>query len=564
MKITVSNGMRLIRIRYGIPFSELPDLVPEDLDRYLLFLLAQGKERPSVKFPMSQARPNSEGLITLKRLDRMKRWGFAHSLNSIRRNLPAGCRSHSPSKRSSWDKNAFSSSTSSSEYLSFVKKEITRMFPSGWDRKYDSYVGRFLPNSSARACKGRADHLWKGSQETFRRLTTTEWEVPDITARYKEVLSAGKVRPLIIFDKWIDLLGPLHSTLDNYMSRACDWRLFGPPTSRRVSSVCQYQYQTSVDLVNATDNLSLDVTETMLNTMFFSSLIPRALRSLALNSLHPLVDGNRVTHGQMMGGYLSFPLLCLHSYIAARWATRGMNANIMVNGDDCMISSDEPVSSSMYPAGYIINEKKTIFAENVAELNSTAFLRQGGKWREVHHLRRGGALNDYAGILHMAKACARPEWTDAFIRSRIGNRWAFLPSQIGLSRTKLAYYRQMTMVETRCHTDLPVPDRIHLNPGVLRKPGKPAADEVVAMTDYWFANGRDGGKKSDVYNPSRGYIRRSYSFRRLRLRSKLSFVEWRRRSLKVGPEFYLVPADYCSEEEQFGLWLLDRWRSALC
>jgi len=309
----------------------------------------------------------------------------------------------------------------------------------------------------------------------------------------------------------------------------------------------------------------LDVTETMLDTLFFHSVkVPRALRSLARHSLHPLVDGRRVTHGQMMGGYLSFPLLCLHSFIAARWASRGMDANILVNGDDCLLSTSKPIGAGSYPDGYQLNVKKTIFAETVAEINSTAFLKAGGVWREVRHLRRGGALGDFHGVNHMAKACASsPEWTDAFVRSRLGKSWGFLPSQLGLARTRVAYYRQVTLGAARVHTDLPCPEATVSNPNVLRCFGVPLADEVRAMTDFWFANGRDGGRKRDVFNPTRGEVRRSFHYRCIPRWKTFSYEVWRRSAKEKNVASFTVPCDFVNEEEQMGLYLLGRWRAAL-
>lgn len=575
-KETIHSGMTLVRVRYGLPYCELPDVVSSDLSRFLLFLLQQGKARDPCFFPRRQLPPDDSGLCNLQRLCRRSRWGLAHSLSSIKRNLPAGCSLHTPSARSSWEKNAFSSPPpSSEEYLSFVRKEATLIFTNGWDRNYDSFVWNHLPNSSARACGGRADQLWAGHRGDFINACLKESEVTRFEARYKEVASAGKSRPLLIFDQGVDLLAPLHKMMFSFL-RGHKWLLCGPPTDERMTSVCVNDYQTSVDLVAATDNLSHDVAKAILDVAFFPSVkLPRSIRSLAYASLSPSVstDGGikNVSHGQMMGAYLSFPLLCLQSYIAARWASRRCpETRILVNGDDCVISADQAIEVEDYPSGYVLNDLKTIRAKNVVEVNSTCFLREGGgKWREVRHLRRGGAPSDFAGVMHMASAVrGSAAWTDSFVRARIGRSWGFLPCQLGLNRRSYsAWERARSLGQTRLPTALPSLPQVNSDQLIpLGRRGTPI--EAEATRSLLWRIGREGGKR-DVFNPSRGLVRRSYRYYHggsWRDNAGLSFVG-QIRGDKISPPMKndfgsLIPRDFVTEEENEGLRLLDLWRSA--
>jgi len=347
-----------------------------------------------------------------------------------------------------------------------------------------------------------------------------------------------------------------------------DWLLKGPPTVEKIESVCVgHSWFTSVDLVSATDNLPLDATEAILGALLAKcSRVPGAVRLLAYNSLRPVIVSGlpdsdvEVTHGQMMGGYLSFPLLCLQSYLAARWATRGQKAGILVNGDDTLIASASPVSHQDYPSGMVLNRLKTISARNVAEVNSTVFLRSKGRWREVRHLRRGSALSDYRGMVHLAAACCRDvAWTDALIRPRIGQRWGFLPSQLGLHPASYpAFQRQWGM--GRFHTDLPSLDRDVPDIGIVQRPGRPAGDETIALRDLLWEKGRPTGGEAPQ-PPSPGKLRRSYSYRkgpRPLPSRRLSYLgHLRSLSVRVtgARETYSVPAEYSTIEEERGLFI---------
>jgi len=541
---TVSNGLRLIRIRYGIPFSEFPDLKPEELNRYLSFLLLEGKPRAAVPFPRRQVWVGNE--CYLQRMWRRTRWEFAHSVASIKRSLPAGCRLHVPSARSSWEKNAFSNPPPPSpEYLAFARKMVRRIFPFGWDRAYESFVNSHLPNATSRESGETASFAWStaggGGINSFRRMALVGSRCPPspFKARYKEVMSAGKVRPLIIYSDMIDVLAPLHKMLYKHLSKL-SWLLVGPPTVERVSSVCVREYQTSIDLVSATDNLPLPVADAVLGALLAKcSNVPGWVRQLAHLSLQPFVGGNQVTHGQMMGGYLSFPLLCLQSWIAASWAVRGCSAKILVNGDDTLISADRPVLSSDYPPGFVLNELKTIRSRVVAEINSTAFVRSmKGRWREIRHLRRGGFLADYPGMLHIAAAVRdSPCWSTALIRSRIGKKWGFLPSQLGLSRESYpVFQREREMGRRRCFTPLPEAP-FEVDPSLQAVSRELDTDERLATTFYLFNRGRWGGRKRDVFRPTVGGVRRGYSYRSRPPRFYLTYLselKWSRRERNYG------------------------------
>ncbi|QKI79919.1 RNA-dependent RNA polymerase [Erysiphe necator associated ourmia-like virus 89] len=510
---------------------------------------------------------------------RRTRWELALSVASIKRNLPASCRTHTPSARSAWELNASSTPPSLDPgYVQFARQTVTKLFPCGWDRRYDHFVGDHLPNPTARKAKSsRADLLWAGRREEFLRYCLEESTALDepLSGRYKDVLSAGKNRGMLIFDERVDVLAPLHKMVFSHLANTTDWLLVGPPTAKRISSVCVNEIQTSVDLVSASDGLSHEVTKAILESLFFTSVkVPRSVRRLAYSSLSPYYtdsagDVSRVGHGQSMGSYLCFPLLCLHSYVAASWASRNCGkARFLVNGDDCLVSSDRDRIVQDYPSGYRLNYTKTTVSKKVAELNSTVFLQAGGKWREVRHYRRVGASSDFPGMMHMAKAMSvDARGQDAFSRTRIGRRWGFLPSQLG--HTSYASYKRERQLRVRRHfTVLPeCPTQVSVPEGLRRVVGRDAnAVEASLLKDWFWGHGRMGGLKRDVWSPSCGFIRRSYRYRAKPCISFLSFVGSRIRRLcasrEKAPVFFLLPEEEDTEEEGVGLMLLDLWRQA--
>jgi len=419
----------------------------------------------------------------------------------------------------------------------------------------------------------RADLFFAGKGRSFRRQCLTGKSIPidePVRARYKAVMSAGKSRPLVIYDESVEILAPLHKTIESRLMKL-PWRLVGPPTEKKISSACVYPCQTSVDLVSATDNLSLDVTEAILGTLLRKSQkVPGPVCLRAFQSLRPLIDCDgeekEVSHGQMMGSYLSFPLLSLHSYLAALWALGGREGTILVNGDDTLVSANVYLEASSYPSGYKLNDLKTIRSENVAEINSTAFLKGAkGKWREIRHLRRGGFLSDYPGMMHGASAVrGSVEWTNAFIRSRIGKKWGFLPSQLGLHPKSYPAHERERSMSNRLFTCLPVPPtQASTLLQAVRRQLDP--DETTAMFLHQWEHGREGGKKRDVFKPTVGRVRRTYAYRSVKIWKQLSYLG-KLRALKVPArrkeeELRYLPADYVSKREDEILSELERFGS---
>lgn len=445
--------LKIVRERFSLPYGELPDLEVHELDKYLMYLLNEGRPRPSCQFPRTQAGWVS-GFPKLIRLGRRQRWDLAQSLASCKRGLRSmTCQAHPPaSRKKEWMANACRNDPppASQEYLKFVRMETRKIFAFGWDKSYDSFCRTFVPKRSARkhitddAGEYWSCDSWEKFQSYLRGGPNPFDEVEDrFSLRYKEVPTVGKVRPMGIPHYTWDLLGPLHKAMYSYIAGK-EWCLRGPPTEKDIAKLCGgWSRMTSVDLVSATDGLRIDVAEAILGVALAkSAFVPGKIRCLAAESLRPTCEGKELTFGQNMGTYLSFPLLCLQSYLAARWATRDCGASIRVNGDDCAIASSRYIFPGDYPEGFQMNDKKIIRSPNAIEINSTAFLRCGERWREVRSVRRGAAYPDLEGLIHSVSVLqnAGKKWIEAGLRSRVIRKGR--PSQLGVDLSTPALWAQ--------------------------------------------------------------------------------------------------------------------------
>nr|UYL94568.1 MAG: RNA-dependent RNA polymerase [Botourmiaviridae sp.] len=505
---TIRSAFKTIRLRFSLGKGELPCLRPADLGKYLLFLLSPRSSRVSTPFPRSQNGWDLDGFPRLSRLGRRQRWELAHSVSSVKKGLPSSsCLLHPPpSSRSSWFAKSCNPSPplSSPEYLAFARKITRDTFPLGWDRDYFRFCSGFFPKRSSRYDRGFSSDFWS-SESSFLKFQSRVQRggplpkgVGGWNLRYKDVPAAGKVRAMGIPTYRWDTLGPLHECIYSYLGEK-EWMLVGPPTSSTIERVCAFDWQTSIDLVGATDNLRLDVADTILSALLARcGKVPGSVQLDAVDSLHPRVSSQEVTHGQMMGTYLSFPLLCLQSYVAARWATRTVESRILINGDDCLISSPSPVLNSDYPDWAIINETKTGRFRSVAEINSTCFLREAsGRWREVKHLRRGGGPLDLQGHVHQAAVCraAGTVWERAFALSKSRSRWCLLPSQLGFDTTVLETFKYERRLRRRGYVVLPRSTGLDDDRYVLRN--EPSSVERLEVSLDLWVNGRSFETRHD-------------------------------------------------------------------
>jgi hypothetical protein len=262
-----------------------------------------------------------------------------------------------------------------SNYISFVRRTVSRLFPKAWDSKYEDYVARAAPNISGtlqtpRARGGALAELGQvrasfeegrgfylhGGHASFLEKALGQAELSEkIEAELIVVQSAGKPRPLTKFDAEAFVLQPLHKLIYDQLSKN-KWLLRGDVENGKLANAGFHvgTEKVSGDYRSATDNLPIEVAEEILSALRARSIsVPDQVWEYARRALRPTIhsagaDPFVPVKGQMMGSYLSFPLLCLQNYLAFRYAFRDeedkkgrLSRPVLINGDDILFEGDD-------------------------------------------------------------------------------------------------------------------------------------------------------------------------------------------------------------------------------
>lgn len=327
---------------------------------------------------------------TVGRLGALERASVSGSLFLTRKALPSSPDPHQAAKHARLM--ASRAPSAPPAYLSFVVRELREMFKPGWDRGYASHVFRHTPTSSAclqysRANGGARRWLSEQGQDWFSDVCLGESPLREASrVRYTVVNTGGKQRGVTVADGLHHVLGPLHRTLYDYLSQF-GWLLRGEARGKKFRSFNALEGEVFVsgDYESATDNLSLEVTELILSEVLSHARhVPASVRDFALRSLRSKIEyrdlGGLVVdqqRGQLMGNFLSFPLLCLHNYLAFKYSIP-RNVPLKINGDDivfrCRPSEEERWRRNVGASGLTLSAGKTLVHSRFFSLNSAFFL----------------------------------------------------------------------------------------------------------------------------------------------------------------------------------------------
>nr|UUW21013.1 MAG: putative RNA-dependent RNA polymerase [Xiaogan botourmia-like virus 4] len=284
-------------------------------------------------------------------------------------------------------------------FMAFVAKEINRMFPLGWDRSWSGAVrGATLSVSSVIGCSRRdggargtllRDGAWDRTAFCERLLDQYRRALPrQVLVRLAIAKTDGKDRIVGVNPLQSSYLSPLHNIMYDNVSKQ-DWCLRGEAKASRFSDFVPVRGEVFVsgDYESATDNLNIHVQRHILDCVLRRcTRVPLPVRVEAANLLDCVLDGplgvTSVRRGQLMGNYLSFPLLCLANYLAFKWFVP-RPVPVKINGDDIVFRSTpqefDQWSNGVRSCGLTLSKGKTAVSPRWFSLNSTFFALKGSK-----------------------------------------------------------------------------------------------------------------------------------------------------------------------------------------
>lgn len=278
-------------------------------------------------------------------------------------------------------------------YLRFVRRIVRMELRKGWDVGYDRRVSSFCPPLSSSLQRTRASggarSQWVGRRVDFLEASfgLRPFRCPsEFRTRFMNVELDGKSRSVTVASATQHLLGPLHRCLYDAVSRR-PWLLRGEAKKTKFTDFFSVEGEVFVsgDYESATDNLSLEVAEVILDELrVLSDEIPSSIWDFARLSLRAVIeypDGTTAhqVRGQLMGNLLSFPLLCLQNYIAFRWCVGSSwrKIPVRINGDDIVFRAGREVADgwmdTVSALGLKLCRGKTLVSKSIFSLNSTFF-----------------------------------------------------------------------------------------------------------------------------------------------------------------------------------------------
>lgn len=297
-------------------------------------------------------------------------------------------------------------------YLRFVRQSVGSLFRKGWDSGlYSGFCYTNTPGLAGTVDSSRLEGGCLGAVQDQvelldRSLGIVPYDVQRCDATLLVVQSAGKPRPLTKFRSSDLVLRPLHKSLYEHLSRVTKWLCRGDPTAEKLerAGFRKGGILVSGDYRSATDNLSLEVAEEILDVILANSVsVPDSVKRHARSILRPLLWNLsygiefEVTRGQMMGSYLSFPLLCIQNFLSfdyARVEAKLDKMPLLINGDDILFQSHSETFPSEWMGvvktlGLDVEVTKTSVSRDFGTLNSTLFEWSGDLLSVVPTLRFG-------------------------------------------------------------------------------------------------------------------------------------------------------------------------------
>jgi hypothetical protein len=328
------------------------------------------------------------------------RMSIAHSLFLFRKLIP----SEEPQVAAYVERMCTPQEEPSPLFLDFVRGQVRKMFPVGWDRSYqDKCVTSTLPITScyesgrrSGGCRGLDAQARMDREEFCSYVSESVAPRPRGVSRVQAVMADGKWRVISIPPRWDNSLRPFHQCLYDFVSKQ-SWCLRGEATPARFKDFVRKPNEIFVsgDYESATDNLNSEVQRTILCELIMRSRsIPRGIALHALSTFDSSLelDGNVSVQarGQLMGQLLSFPLLCLVNYLTFKFSVP-RDVPVKINGDDIVFRATEREASrwrkNVGQSGLVLSAGKTLEDSRFYSLNSCMFEASANKVRFVPFIR---------------------------------------------------------------------------------------------------------------------------------------------------------------------------------
>lgn len=363
--------------------------------------------------------------------------------------------------------------TPSPAFYKAASSAVNHIFRPGWDRDYATYVERatISKNSCTEATRknggARSYQAAVWSQDDFISFCLGRKDLPRIPD-IRDVVQlddGGKIRTVTVQSILAHLLLPLHLLLYDTLAKQA-WLLVGDPTAKRLSAFRSRLglIFVSGDYESATDNFNaLNSRALLVLIAATSSRIPPDLWESASLSLQgtlrykpkqgPAIFGAQRT-GQLMGNFLSFPLLCLTNFIGVVMAfglPRALKMPLLINGDDIVFQSTECAfrrwSSSVKEAGLTLSKGKTLTHECFFSINSTFFTATSSRVRLLPVVRPATLFSQVDSRSHSSFAGRLSACASGFSgRRRNAIHLSFLRYHRKLARTFAGSFRKQRIV----------------------------------------------------------------------------------------------------------------------
>jgi len=278
------------------------------------------------------------------------------------------------------------------KFISTIKTYVPMMFPRGWDKDYLLYAQKCVPTVSSSFERSRhkggarSAALEEGySYDSFLKLLLEGSEI-DPTRKVRLVERDGKVRLVTVASFMQSQLLPLHLMIYDRLSQT-NWLLRGDANKGALAEfkVQKDEVFVSGDYESATDNFSSAHSHELLKAILFHAHnVPIGIKQAALGSLTGFLlwensISGQVT-GQLMGNFLSFPLLCLTNFLTVVHSLGWKRANtipLKINGDDIVFRATrgeaELWCAGVKSSGLSLSIGKTLIHWRFFSINSTFF-----------------------------------------------------------------------------------------------------------------------------------------------------------------------------------------------